>query len=95
MANNRMVLVCNICQPPTEDWKYYFIGNEVDLEKGVLPINKYFPCIDSGWGFNPPGINIDRWNEFVNLHNHEEVDWDIMIGPTHFRLDYEIHNKEK
>lgn len=59
MANNRMVLICNVCVPPKKEWKYG--------DKGVLPISKWYP------GSSYSQVNCENINFFLEEHNHPEL----------------------
>src|SRR3990167_10137255 len=75
MANNRMVLVCNVCVPKPNDWDY-------DKKmKGTLAIAKWYPAgvgIGEGDGSYYTNFNdLDDWGkrffDFLTKHQHQEV----------------------
>jgi hypothetical protein len=68
MANNRMVLVCNVCHPKKGEWEY--------KEKGVLIIAKWYPGDNGGGAYyrNDDGEGLgDQFLEFLEEHEHYEV----------------------
>lgn len=64
MANNRMILLCNVCQPEDEGWKYH--------DKGVLTMAKWYPATgqEDGFYYNIQGDNIQQ---FLEEHQHLEL----------------------
>ena len=85
MANNRMVLICNVCNP--SDWKYH--------DKGVLAIAKWYPAGgfiagDDGAYYNIDGESIQK---FLDEHQHKEVASEHYTAGTGqenpVRLEYE------
>jgi hypothetical protein len=72
MANNRMVLVCNVCHPNKGDWQYD--------QKGVLAIAKWYPAggfiagDDGAYYRNDGGKGLGKeFVEFLSEHQHQEV----------------------
>jgi hypothetical protein len=77
MANNRMLLVCNHCCPPsTGKWQYG--------DKGVIVIGKWYP-IGSYAYVNNEELG-KRINDFMDNHTHEEE----TSTEYPLRLEYEI-----
>jgi hypothetical protein len=65
MANNRMVLVCNVCHPKKNKWKYG--------DKGVLVIAKWYP--GGAYYRNDDGTGMgNEFLKFLEEHNHPEFD---------------------
>lgn len=70
MANNRMILLCNVCQPSDTAWAYH--------EKGVLAITKWYP---GGKGEEGAPYYSNRSSEqlgealltFLDEHKHGEL----------------------
>jgi hypothetical protein len=82
MANNRMVLVCNKCNP-TDDWVY---GDD------VCHIGKWYPIGD--YVSKPNEVLGQLINEFLERHAHtEDVENNIPDAIIHnenpIRLTYE------
>lgn len=84
MANNRMVLVCNVCIPKADDWNFN--------SKGILPITKWYPEApyykvsgDTEW--------VKRFEDFLEEHHHPEVPsehYGIGAGQENpIRIEYE------
>lgn len=71
MANNRMLLICNVCIPKKGDWQYH--------QKGTLVIAKWYPAGgfiggDSGAYYsNSPEKLGQNILEFLDRHQHKEV----------------------
>lgn len=63
MANNRMYMVCNVCEP-TEDWQIF--------SNGVLYMGKYYPCTESYASMSDEELG-SRIHKFLKDHNHPEV----------------------
>lgn len=60
MANNRMILLCNVCQPDDTKWRYH--------EKGVLVLSKWYPETTYA------GVtDLESINTFLEEHDHPEV----------------------
>lgn len=80
MANNRMVLVCNICVPPgTQKWPHYD-------SPALLHIAKWYP--GSAWYSMHPESLGERVEAFLELHKHIEIEPATVENPV--RLEYEI-----
>lgn len=81
MANNRMVLVCNVCQP--KDWQYH--------TRGVLVVSKWYPGEDQWWIGER---SLENVNKFLGEHNHAELASEGYLKgagqPNPVRLEYEI-----
>ena len=72
MANNRMILLCNVCKPDDYNWGYG--------EKGVLPIAKWYPAGDGIGGDDGSYYRNDNGRafgkeflKFLEEHQHREV----------------------
>jgi hypothetical protein len=88
MANNRMVLVCNVCKPT--EWDY------VD-RKGVLPIAKWYPGGGGEYYRNDFSTLGEEFKEFLIEHAHPELPSDHYTAgagqPNPIRLEYESTDK--
>lgn len=91
MANNRMYLVCNVCNP--KDREDYWDG------KGVLPLAKWYPGgLDekgSAYYRNDNGEKLAKeFLEFLNQHTHPEYPSECYTAgagqDNPVRLEYEI-----
>lgn len=83
MANNRMMLVCNVCIPPGTNWVY-----QDALDGKVLHMGKWYP---GGAYYNAPE---KAWlDEFYENHSHPELasdDYSRGAGQDNpVRLEYE------
>lgn len=77
MANNRMLLICNVCVPPgTQEWPRYD-------DPALLHIAKWYPV---GAYYNVPAA--ERIEQFLELHQHLEIDPAGLENPV--RLEYEV-----
>lgn len=86
MANNRMILLCNVCKPDSS-WKYH--------EKGVFALTKWYPAstengIDTDGAYytnqNPRDLG-EKFLRFLTEHQHLEK---FPGGNEHpVRLEYE------
>lgn len=72
MANNRMLLICNVCHPKKGDWQYD--------DKGTLILAKWYPgggdiAGDSGEYYrNDDGEHLaEEFLQFLEEHQHMEV----------------------
>lgn len=70
MANNRMILLCNVCQPDNEKWQYH--------SKGVLAIAKWYPGgeDETGAAYYRNDNGEDMGKEFLQFlydHRHGEL----------------------
>lgn len=79
MANNRMLLICNVCVPPGTEWPKY-------SDPALLHIAKWYPC-DAYYspGSDKLGAAIV---DFLELHKHAEIHPACEENPV--RLEYEI-----
>lgn len=75
MANNRMVLLCNVCQPDDTKWKFH--------EVGVQALAKWYPGEDGSYY----GIVKESVDAFLIAHQHQEVQAGGMEYPI--RMVYE------
>ena len=64
MANNRMVLVCNVCNPVPNAWSY-------KDKKGVLIIAKWYP--GGPYYRNNNDTMGQEFEYFLKEHNHDEL----------------------
>lgn len=84
MANNRMILVCNVCHPKKGDWKYG--------DKGILVIAKWYPEGPYYRNDNGETMGID-FLKFLEEHNHPEIEsefYSVGAGQENpIRLEYE------
>jgi hypothetical protein len=82
MANNRMVLVCNVCKP--KDWDY------ID-KKGILPIAKWYP--GGAYYRNDTASMGEEFEKFMEEHSHIELASEHYLKgagqPNPVRLEYE------
>ncbi len=74
MANNRMVLVCNVCHPKKNDWDYD------KNNKGIYVLAKWYPAgggiggDDGAYYRNDNGEDLAKdFLEFLEKHQHKEV----------------------
>lgn len=65
MANNRMVLICNVCVPKRGEWQYH--------QKGVMPIAKWYPGGDGAYYRNNVDSMGKEFAEFLIEHAHTEI----------------------
>ena len=70
MANNRMLLICNVCHPKKGEWQYH--------DKGTLVLAKWYPggSEDEGAPYyrNDNGeLMGTEFLEFLEDHKHGEV----------------------
>jgi len=82
MANNRMLLFCNICHPPettkSDNWPSYD-------DPGILHILKWYPA--TPW-YSPHTESLgERIERFTEQHMHPEVEPAGVENPV--RLEYE------
>jgi len=61
MANNRLIALCNVCQPDDEGWNFG--------DRGVMGMAKWYPSGGSYYNF-PPTKTIE--NFFIE-HSHPEL----------------------
>jgi hypothetical protein len=78
MANNRMLLVCNICVPPNTEWPRYG-------DPALLHIAKWYPT--TPWYSSHPDSLGERVEKFLELHMHPEIHPAGEENPI--RLEYE------
>lgn len=84
MANNRMFLICKVCNPdPKADWPRW----DSLLEQGFFHLAKWYPGEIGDWYTNRPETIGTLLDEFFTMHAHP----DKYPGGTEspFRLDYE------
>ncbi len=90
MANNRMLLICNVCIPKRGDWQYH--------QKGTLIIAKWYPggMGEEGAAYyrNDDGEGMGKeFLDFLEEHKHGEVaskDYTKGAGQENpVRLEYE------
>lgn len=62
MANNRLVLICTVCNP-TDEW-HYNIDTKID---NVFAVAKYFPS--TGWYTRR--TNNESFNRWLEFHGHD------------------------
>lgn len=77
MANNRMLLICNVCMPPDTEWSYN--------NPALLHIAKWYP--DAPWYPSPQNTLGDRLANFLELHAHPNERGGTEENPI--RLEYE------
>lgn len=76
MANNRMALVCKICVPKEDDWRWG--------DKGVMAIAKWYP---GGPYYRNNNETMGKdFEEFLEEHYH-----DGESGENPIRLEYESY----
>jgi hypothetical protein len=84
MANNRMILLCNVCVPEGKEWKY--------SDKGVLSIAKWHPQCSYA-----PIISKEVIDNFLEKHSHPEVPSEYYTAGAGqnnpVRLEYESIDK--
>ena len=85
MANNRMVLVCNVCLPKANEWTFN--------DEGLLPIAKWYPGGHGAYYRNDSSSMGKDFEEFAHKHAHQELaseGYSAGAGqPNPFRLEYE------
>lgn len=64
MANNRMVLLCNVCQPSDKEWQYH--------AKGVMALAKWYPV--GAYYSNRTAEELGQdLLDFLEEHSHPEL----------------------
>ena len=81
MANNRMYLICNYCQPEGKEWPSTFS----EEFKAFFHIAKWYPC--TPWYIANEKEYAGRLNAFFERHMHPEIEQAGVEHPV--RLEYE------
>ena len=86
MANNIMALVCNVCVPKKDDWKWG--------DKGVLAIAKWYP--GAPYYINNTESMGEGFEKFLEEHSHPELPSEYYLVGAHqdnpIRLEYESNS---
>lgn len=80
MANNYMMLVCEICNPENE-WHFDRVPRPIFRLAKYYPVGEFYTAGERDYAL--------RLDKFFTDHKHDEVSHDQMVGGTWFRLDYE------
>lgn len=80
MANNRMILICNACNPVGEVWTFY--DEQGNRNPGILVMGKW----DPGSSYARRGEEPNKLPDFLEAHGHVGSEFEEYP----IRFEYEI-----